>query len=92
MWSTTDATLAAYIEEALEKLPNKVVDDVSVSVNSGVHANGVVISVTFTGAAVQGKQHKLEILQDKCDEGCTPRVTGLTNIKTFTASLLPLST
>lgn len=88
MWHATDATLASYIENALERLPNKVVDDVVVSVDSSVNLNGVVIDVTFTGMAVQGKQHLLEIFQDECDEGCTPRITGLTNIRTFHASTL----
>ena len=90
MWDTDDAILAGYIEVALEKLPNKVIDDVDVSVDSSVDADGVIIDVTFTGMSVQGKQHKLEILQDKCEEGCTPRITGLTNIRTF--SDLTLST
>lgn len=88
MWASPDSTLASYIESALEKLPNKVVDDVTVTVDSSVDANGVVIDVTFVGAAVQGKQHKLEILQDKCSEGCTPLLTGLTNIRTFSATTL----
>ncbi|KAL7468183.1 hypothetical protein ACHAXS_008401 [Conticribra weissflogii] len=88
VWDTTDSVLEGYIETALKKLPNKVIDDVDVSVDSSVNANGVVIDVTFTGAAVQGKQHKLEILQDACDEGCTPRITGLTNIRTFSDTTL----
>jgi len=87
-WDTTDSVLAGYIEEALEKLPNRVIDDVSVSVDSAVNANGVIIEVTFAGAAVQGKQHKLEILADTCGEGCTPRITGLTNIRSFSATTL----
>lgn len=88
MWDTTDSVLAGYIESALKKLPNKVIDDVDVSVDSTVDANGVVIDVTFTGEAVQGKQHKLEILADACGEGCSPRITGLTNIRTFSTLTL----
>ncbi|KAL9182792.1 hypothetical protein ACHAXT_004071 [Thalassiosira profunda] len=88
MWDTTDSVLAGYIESALKKLPNKVIDDVEVTVDSSVDANGVIIDVTFTGAAVQGKQHKLELLQDKCEEGCTPRISGLTNIRTFSDTTL----
>lgn len=87
-WSTTDATIAYYVEEALERLPNQAIDDVVVSVDSSINSNGVIIDVTFTGAGVQGKQNKLEVLQDKCDEGCTPRITGLTNIRTFSAVTL----
>lgn len=89
MWPITgDATLKGYIEDSLKKLPNKVIDDVVVSVDSSVNSNGVIIDVTFTGAAVQGKQHKLEILQDKCESGCTPRITGLTNIRTHSTTTL----
>ena len=88
MWDTTDGVLEGYIQSALKKLPNTVIDDVDVTVDSTINANGVVIDVTFTGAAVQGKQHKLEILQDTCGEGCSPRVTGLTNIRTFSATTL----
>lgn len=88
MWDTNDGTLEGYIESALKKLPNKVIDDVGVSVDSSSNANGVVIDVTFTGAAVQGKQHKLEILQDACEDGCSPRISGLTNIRTFSETTL----
>lgn len=88
MWDTTDATLAGYIESALKKLPNKIIDDVDVTVDSISDSSAVAIDVTFTGSAVQGKQHKLEILQDTCEEGCAPRITGLTNIRTFSATTL----
>ena len=80
-WSTVDLTLGAYIEDALKKLPNKIIDDVDVTVDStGI---GVVIDVAFTGNAVQGKQHNLEVLVDECLDGCNPRISGLTNILTF---------
>lgn len=85
-----DTAVAGYIESALKKLPNKVIDDVEVTVDSSVDANGIIFDVTFTGAAVQGKQHKLEVLQETCEEGCTPRISGLTNIRTH--SLTTLST
>jgi len=88
MWDTNDSVLASYIEGSLKKLPNKIIDDVDVTVDSNVDANGVIIDVTFTGSSVQGKQHKLEIILDKCEEGCTPRITGLTNIRTFSDTTL----
>ena len=44
--------------------------------------------VTFTGESVQGKQHKLEILADKCEVGCSPRITGLANLRTFSDTAL----
>lgn len=93
MWSNDDDTLAGYIESALKKLPNKVIDDCEVTVNT-IAGTSVEIDVSFTGAAVQGPQHKLEILQDKCitDEGCNPRITGLTNIRSFTDAPDTLST
>jgi len=87
-WDTDDSILAGYIETSLKKLPNRVIDDVDVSVDSSTDAAGVIIEVTFTGASVQGKQHKLEILQDTCEDGCTPRITGLTNIRTFSDTTL----
>ena len=88
MWASPDTTLETSIETALKKLPNKVIDDVSVGVDSSVGSNGVIITVTFTGSTVQGAQHPLEVLADECSEGCTPRITGLTNLRTFHASTL----
>lgn len=90
MWHLTDATLETYIESALKKLPNKVIDDVDATVDSSTNSAGVIITVTFKGQTVHGRQHKLEILADKCDVGCTPRITGLTNLRTH--SLTTLST
>jgi len=80
-WSTVDTTLATYIEDSLMKLPNKVIDDVDVTVD--LTGTGVVIDITFVGNAVQGKQHLVEVLVDECLEGCHPRISGLSNILTF---------
>ena len=87
-WDTTDAVLAGYIESALLKLPNGVIDDVAVTVDSNDNNSGVILDVTFTGESVQGKQHKLEILADKCEVGCSPRITGLANLRTFSDTAL----
>lgn len=96
-WDTDTAIFAGYIENSLKKLPNKVIDDVEVEVTADYTdgTSGVVIEVAFTGSAVQGTQHKLEILQDTCGDGCSPRITGLTNIRTFddvTLSRVEIST
>ncbi len=88
MWSTTDADLETSIETALKKLPNKVIDDVAVTVDSSDGTQGVIIQVTFTGNTVQGAQYPLEVLADECSEGCTPLITGLTNLRTFHATTL----
>ena len=88
MWASPDSTLETSIETALKKLPNKVIDDVTVSVDSSVGANGVVINITFSGSTVQGSQYPLEVLADECLDGCTPRITGLTNLRTFHATTL----
>ena len=88
MWSTVDSTLETHIKNSLMELPNKVIDEVTVSVDSSVGSNGVVINITFNGNTVQGAQYPLEVLADTCTEGCTPLITGLTNLRTFHASTL----
>lgn len=82
-WINDDDTLAGYIESALMKMPNKVVSEVEVDVDSTSDASEVIINITFVGTSVEGKQHKMEVLVDKCSEGCTPLITGLTNIRTW---------
>jgi hypothetical protein len=88
LWDLDDLDLASSIASALKKLPNKVIDDVDVEVDSTSGVAGVIIDVTFTGLSVQGKQHKLELLVDPCEDGCTPRITGLSNIRTHSATTL----
>jgi len=87
-WNVVGTVLEGYIESALKKLPNKVMDDVTVSIDLSNGTNGVIINVTFSGNTVQGPQHKLEILTDECSDGCTPRITGLTNLVTFSSGTL----
>ena len=88
MWDLSDSILETYIETALKELPNKVIDDVSVSVDSSNGSNGVIIHISFNGNSVQGKQYKLELLVEACQEGCTPRITGLANLRTFSDTTL----
>ena len=88
MWDSDLNVVASYIETALEKLPNRVVDDVAVTAESSSGATGVVINVSFIGRYVQGKQHKLEILTNKCEVGCSPLITGLANLRSFSDTTL----
>mmetsp|Transcript_20396 Transcript_20396/g.34791 ORF Transcript_20396/g.34791 Transcript_20396/m.34791 type:complete len:433 (+) Transcript_20396:94-1392(+) len=88
MWDSDLDVVAEYIEAALEKLPNRVVDDVVVSAESSSGATGVVINVSFIGRFVQGRQHKLEVVTDRCEVGCTPRITGLANLRSFSDTTL----
>lgn len=82
-WSITDGDLETSIEEALVKLPNKVVDEVEVTVDSSDSTLGVIIEITFSGSIVEGEQHMIEVLTKECSEGCTPRITGLSNLRTW---------
>jgi hypothetical protein len=65
-----------------------LIDDVSVTVDSSNGTNVVIIHISFIGNSVQGKQYKVEVLADPCKEGCTPRITGLTNLRTFSDTTL----
>jgi hypothetical protein len=39
--------------------------------------NEIRVNITFTGPAVQGPQHLIEIQSYECQSGCTPKLTGL---------------
>jgi len=64
------------VKLALLKLPNGVIDGVTVS--SATLTSSVVIYVTFTGASVEGPQHLIQVENQKCTAaGCTPMITGI---------------
>jgi hypothetical protein len=70
------------IRLALLHLPNQVIDDVSVKARRTVIAGGssddrVEVTITFSGAAVQGPQNLIVVNDYECSAGCTPRITGL---------------
>jgi len=79
------AELSEDIQAALEALPNRVVDGVSVTTEARLLANGAVspigtfitIQVTFNGDHVQGAQNLLVMRNYQCLDGCTPKLTGL---------------
>ena len=71
------------VQLALLNLPNRVIDGVTVagsnygSGNLGAAGAEVNINITFTGPAVQGPQHPLTVIAYECNNGCTPKITGL---------------
>ncbi len=87
-WNSVEATFADDIEEALMKLPNKVIDEVSVVVDLTTTVGSPTITIEFTGDAVQGPQHKIEVLAEKCDKGCTPLIDGLPNLRSWHSTTL----
>ena len=64
------------IEEALESLPNYVINDCKVT-GTVTTVDDITIEVTFTGSSVQGNQELLTIEAFECLDGCTPKITGL---------------
>jgi hypothetical protein len=75
------------VEDALESLPNQVIDDVKVegsigttgelgtdTLSGGLYVN---LNITFVGDNVQGPQHLLTINAINCGDGCTPKQDGL---------------
>ena len=64
------------IQDALLKLPNRVIDAVEVH---GERYNSVRfhVNVTFIGDYVQGTQNLLVVEDYQCGDGCTPKIDGL---------------
>jgi len=68
-------TTATNVKNALEALPHKVIDDVTVTasqIRTGNVGWYLKIQVTFTGSAVQGPQNLLQVEDLACDKGCYP--------------------
>lgn len=73
------------IHLALLSLPNRVIDECVVNVYSKIVHDGAVdtevrqtdIEIIFTGDAVQGPQNLIMVEDILCEEGCSPRLTGL---------------
>jgi hypothetical protein len=81
------AAFANDVRLALLKLPNRVIDDVTVSVDQISWSGGTAgtqnfrITIQFSGDAVQGQQHLLLLESYACLAGCTPRISGM-NLQT----------
>lgn len=73
------------IQTALLNLPNRVIDGIQVAATKtlavSTGANVLAVNITFTGNAVQGPQHLIEVHSYECASGCTPQITGL-NLET----------
>ena len=84
-----NSELAAFANDvrlALLKLPNRVIDGVTVVADGTAPADGatpdeIEVIITFSGDAVQGQQHLLALESYVCDVGCTPKITGM-NLQT----------
>lgn len=68
--------------KALLQLPAQVINNVHVACFMDItpvdnDADIVGCNITLTGCNVQGRQNYIEFLTDKCEEGCTPRRTGI---------------
>nr|BAH60835.1 tubular mastigoneme protein [Ochromonas danica] len=65
------------VQLALLKLPNRVIDGVSVAANRDYATDYLNLNITFTGNNVQGKQNLLVVESYECSDGCTPKITGI---------------
>jgi len=73
------------IRLALLQLPHQVIDDVEVTTEFDVTTPtnpNFKLTIAFVGNAVQGPQNLLEVVDNKCGDGCTPQLRGLHNLIT----------
>jgi len=64
------------VQLALLKLPNRVIDGITVSGSTAISGQ-VDLTLTFTGNNVQGPQHLITVEDYECGAGCTPKIDGL---------------
>jgi hypothetical protein len=77
--ANSGATLASSIADALVRLPNRVIDGVTVTAANAATSR-LDIRVEFTGDYVQGAQNILVVQDLKCGAGCTPLISGLNGL------------
>ena len=68
------------IENALEGLPNQIIDEVKVSMTPPrivTNYEEILLNISFTGDFVQGNQNLLHVHVHSCGDGCTPKLDGL---------------
>ena len=71
------AGMALSVESNLKKLPNGVVEDVSVTVSTDLGQAELIMQIELRGDSTQGPQHLITVEDYSCGAGCTPRLTGL---------------
>lgn len=75
------ANFVADIQNALLRLPNRVIDAIEVHADKPTDIE-LHVNITFVGDHVQGPQHLLLVEDYQCGDGCTPKISGL-DLKVF---------
>jgi len=86
------------VEDALNSLPNKIIEDVDVMINRTVFAGDskgpgvagrdwVNIYITFAGTMTTGDQYALECRTNVCADGCQPKIANSIEIVGGTCSV-----
>lgn len=70
------AKFVASIQDALLRLPNRVIDGIEVH-GERVNGESFYVNITFIGDYVQGHQNLLVVEDYLCGDGCTPKIDGL---------------
>jgi len=68
------------VQEALKRLPNRVIDNIDVSGgfdSADNYGASAYLNITFTGNHVQGPQNLITVRAYTCGDGCTPKLSGL---------------
>jgi len=89
VWTTRPITIGSSdtndqnaINDALQALPNQVIESVTVARTSstGTDAEGFLYTITFTSSHNAGTQNLLKVNIDGCNRsGCTPIFSGVTS-------------